>query len=187
MNIGIFNKFTSFDLLFDGIYRSKIVMYSILFTLTWLPRGMTDTELKIERIIINNRLESEIKKIQNYINCTYHVYTHTKFVSGKLFLQKLNQGPLTDTGGTTNNYGAASAGHGGVGVSKHYAKEGRFGFWIFRNGTIKMRQICTPHHTNMLAGKLACRQVSLMLSVELPFHRMIVNAREMMRKIAHTF
>ena len=51
------------------------------------------------------------------------MYTHTKFVSGKLFLQKLNQGPLTDTGGTTNNYGAASAGHGGVGVSKHYAKE----------------------------------------------------------------
>ena len=64
MNFGVLDEFARFNLFFDGIDRSKIVMYSILFTLTWLPRGMTDTELKIERIIINNRLESEIKKFK---------------------------------------------------------------------------------------------------------------------------
>ena len=46
MNFGVLDELASFNLLFNSIDRGKIVMYTILFTLTWFPSGMTDTELK---------------------------------------------------------------------------------------------------------------------------------------------
>ena len=85
------------------------------------------------------------------------MYTHTKFVSRKMFLQKLNQGPLADTGGTTNNYGAASACHGGVGVTYNTMQK-RAGSGLIldlkknsKGNKMKMTAVGTPHHTNMLA------------------------------------
>jgi len=47
MNFGILYEFARINLLFDGIYCGEIVVYSVLLSLTWLPRSMTDTELYI--------------------------------------------------------------------------------------------------------------------------------------------
>ena len=52
--------------------------------------------------------------LNNFTSSKKHAYqsiTHSKFVIWKLLLQQLNQGALSNTGGSTNDYGAASAGH----------------------------------------------------------------------------
>ena len=48
MNFSVLYEFARFNLLFDSIDRGKIVMYTILFALTWFPGGMTDAKLKIK-------------------------------------------------------------------------------------------------------------------------------------------
>ena len=41
----------------------------------------------------------------------YQLITHSKFVIWKLLLQQLNQGALSNTGGSTDDHGTTSTGH----------------------------------------------------------------------------
>ena len=59
----------------------------------------------------------------------YQLNTHSKFVIWKLLLQQLNQGALSNTGGSTNDYGTASA----VG---HFAVSRQTRWWACSAGSV---------------------------------------------------
>mmetsp|Transcript_38347 Transcript_38347/g.80391 ORF Transcript_38347/g.80391 Transcript_38347/m.80391 type:complete len:233 (+) Transcript_38347:215-913(+) len=50
--VGVFDEFAFVDFFFDGFDCGEVVVYSVLFPLSWITRGVTNTETKLGRIFL---------------------------------------------------------------------------------------------------------------------------------------